>query len=323
MRLELHLHLEGAAPPELIRQLAFEKKIDLSGIFDARGHYSYDGFEGFLAVYEAACTALRSPDDFARLTEAVLTRSHETGVIYTEVFLAPEFCGGGDLGAWREYLDAIEGAAGRAEARHGIAMRAIPTVIRHLGPERARTVARLAAETAGRFVTGFGMGGAEMAGRPGDFAYAFDMAREAGLGLTCHAGEWGGADMVRDTLDALRVGRIGHGIGAVDDPALMERLAEDDVLLEVCPGSNVALGAVEGWGAHPVEKLRAAGVPLSISTDDPPYFHTDMDRERAMLARHFDWDDATFAELDRVALRHAFCDEATRARIAARLEETA
>ena len=100
-KIELHLHLEGAAPPELIRQLAREKHEDISGIFDAAGRYAFDGFLQFLKVYEAATGVLRSPTDYARLTSAVLERSAAQGVIYTEVFVSPAFCGGHELGPWR------------------------------------------------------------------------------------------------------------------------------------------------------------------------------------------------------------------------------
>ena len=188
-KVELHLHLEGGAPPAFIRGLAAEKGIDLSGIFTPDGGYRYRDFDHFLKVYEAACTTLQGPQDFHRLTLAVLEQSAANGVVYSETFLSPDFCGGGDLAAWRDYLAAIESAADEAEARFGITLRGIVTCIRHFGPEQARPAAICAAETRGRFLRGFGMAGAELVGRPGDYRWAFDCAREAGLHLTCHAGE--------------------------------------------------------------------------------------------------------------------------------------
>ncbi len=317
-KLELHLHLEGAAPPAFIRGLAAERRVDLAGLFDAAGGYRFEGFRDFLRVYEAATEVLRRPDDFARLTRAVLAAQAEEGVIYTEIFLSPDFCGGRDLAAWRDHLGAIREAAETAERDWGIVMRAVVTCIRHFGPEAARQAARCAAETADGFVTGFGMGGDERAGRAADFAYAFDMAREAELGLTAHAGEWAGPESVAETLDALRVDRIGHGIRAVEDPALVERLAERGVVLEVCPGSNVALGLFN-WADHPIERLRAAGVPVTVSTDDPPFFGTTMTREYERLAETFGWDAGVFRQIAEVAAEAAFCDEATRARLKERI----
>ncbi|PWG16227.1 adenosine deaminase [Salibaculum griseiflavum] len=321
-KVELHLHLEGGAPPVFIRGLATEKGLDLSGIFTEDGGYAYRDFDHFLKVYEAACTTLQSPEDFRRLTLAVLEESASHGVVYSETFLSPDFCGGGDLEAWRDYLAAIEDAADEAEAKFGITLRGIVTCIRHFGPEQSRPIARCAVETHGRFIRGFGMAGAEMMGRPGDFAWAFDCAHEAGMHLTCHAGEWGGPDMVADTMRDLAPARIGHGVNAIKDPALVETLAEKGTVLEVCPGSNVFLGATGDWAAHPIARLRDAGVKVTVSTDDPPFFKTTMTHEFDMLARTFGWDEADFAALNKTALEAAFCDDETRAAVAKKLETT-
>ena len=164
------------------------------------------------------------------------------------------------------------------------------------------------------------MGGDESVGRQGDYAWAFDCAREAGLRLTTHAGEWGGPDSICDALDDLKVERIGHGVAAAHDPALMERLAKDGITLEVCPGSNVALGIFPSFAAHPLAKLRDAGVKVTVSTDDPPFFHTSMTREFEEIERAYGWGEADFAGLNQTALAAAFCEDATRDKIKARLE---
>ena len=316
-KIELHLHIEGAAPPAFIRGLAQEKGVSLDGVFNDDGSYRFENFTQFLRVYEAACTVLTGPDEFARLTTAVLEQSLEQGVIYTEAFLSPDFCGGGDVGAWREYLAAMQEAA---RAVQGIEMRGIVTCIRHFGPEQAKTAALCAAETAGDFITGFGMGGDEMAGAQGDFAYSFDMAREAGLRLTTHAGEWGGADSVWQAVRELKVERIGHGVQSIDDPALVDHLAEHNITLEVCPGSNVALGVYPDWRSHPIEKLREKGVPVTVSTDDPPFFHTSLRAEYDRLADTFGWDDEVVRAVNITAAKAAFCDDATRASLLKQLE---
>ena len=182
-KIELHLHLEGAADPAFIRGLAQEKSVDIGGIFDEAGAYKYKEFGEFLQVYEAATQALQSPEDFQRLTQSVLENLAKHNVVYAETFVSPDFCGGRDLGAWREYLHAMQ------EAHvEGVTLKGIVTCIRHFGPDKARETAMCAAETAGEWVVGFGMGGAEDAGKAKDFAYAFDMAREAGIRLTSHAG---------------------------------------------------------------------------------------------------------------------------------------
>jgi adenosine deaminase len=319
-KVELHLHLEGAAPPAFIRGLAREKHMDLRGIFATDGSYSFTDFWHFLKVYEAATSTLKTPEDYRRLTLAVLEESAASGAIYSETFLSPDFCGGRDVGAWREYVVAIREAADQAEAQMGITLRGIVTCIRHFGPEKARETARCAAETAGDFIVGFGIAGDEKIGKPKDFAWSFDMAREAGLRLTAHAGEWGGPDSVRDALADLRPERIGHGVRAIEDPALVDRLAEKGIVLEVCPGSNIALGLYPDWQRHPIGTLHDRGVKVTISTDDPPFFHTTMAREYEKLAEALGWDEGVFRRIARTALDAAFCDADTRGRITKRLE---
>ncbi len=321
-KIELHLHHEGAAPPAFIRQLAYEKRIDLSGIFKPDGSYDFRDFAHFLSVYEAACEVLKSPEDFRRLTLAILEESAANGVVYSETFLSPDFCGGGDVHAWRDYLNAIQDAADEAERKFDITLRGVVTCVRHFGPDKAKLSARCAAETSGDWITGFGMGGNEEVGAQGDFKWAFDCAREAGLRLTTHAGEFGGPDSVRDAVRALGVERIGHGVRAIEDPDLMHELVDRDITLEVCPGSNVVLGLYPDFSAHPIAKLRDAGVKVTVSTDDPPFFHTTMRREYEMLNIAFGWQAEDFSAMNDTALNAAFCDEDTRMRVQKRLEKT-
>jgi adenosine deaminase len=318
-KVELHLHLEGAAPPAFIRGLAKEKKIDISGIFDAQGNYSYTDFWHFLKVYEAATSVLTKPEDYHRLTLAVMEESAKSGVVYSETFLSPDFCGGRDIGAWREYLAAMREAADQAERQMGITLRGIITCIRHFGPDKARETARCAADTAGDWIVGFGIAGDEKIAKPKDFRWSFDCAREAGLRLTAHAGEWGGADSVRDAIRDLDVERIGHGVRAIEDLSLVDEIAEKGIVLEVCPGSNIALGIYPGWRKHPIAELHRRGVKVTISTDDPPFFHTTMAREYDLLNQAFDWDDGMFRDIARASLDAAFCDADTKAKIAKKL----
>lgn len=322
-KVELHTHLEGCAPPAFIAGLAREKNLDISGIFDAQGNYVYRDFDHFLKIYEAACTTLQTPQDFHRLILAVLEAAASHGVVYMETFVSPDFCGGGDVKAWQDYLAAMQDAADHAESAMGITLRGIVTGIRHNGPKKCNAAALCAAETMGRFITGYGMAGAELVGRPGDYTYSFDLAREAGLHLTCHAGEWGQADMVAETISALKVERIGHGINAVSDSKLVTEIVEKGIVLEVCPGSNVFLNAVPSWEQHPVQRLRDMGVKVTLSTDDPPFFASDMTFEYEMLAKTFGWKEDDFLAHNKIALNAAFCDDHTRAIVAKRLEPIA
>ena len=319
-KIELHLHLEGAAPPAFIRDLAKRKSMDIAGIFNPDGSYRFTDFWDFIKVYEAATSTLQRPEDYHRLTLAVLEQSAESGVVYSETFLSPDFCGNRDVSAWREYLHAIREAADQAQRDMGITLRGIITCIRHFGPDKARQTAKCAAETAGDWIVGFGIAGDEKIGHPADFTYAFDMAREAGLHITAHAGEWGGPESVRAALDAFNPARIGHGVRAIEDLALVDQLAERGTVLEVCPGSNIALGLYKDWRAHPIAELDRRGVKVTISTDDPPFFHTTMAREYDRLAQALEWDDGQFMRIAKQSLDAAFCDADTKSRIAKLLE---
>jgi len=319
-KVELHLHHEGAAPPAFIRQLAHEKKVDLEGVFNDDGSYAFKDFVHFLSVYEAATSVLKSPEDYARLTTAVLEECAANGVIYAESFISPDFCGGRDVGAWKEYLHAIQEAADKAEAAHGITLKGIVTCIRHFGGEWAKETAQCAAETKSDFITGFGMGGDENQFTQGTFKWAFDCAREAGLQLTTHAGEWGGPESIRQALDDLKVERLGHGVQVIEDEALMQRVIDEGVTLEVCPGSNVVLGVYPSIKDHPIKRLRDAGVKVTVSTDDPPFFHTTMTKEYEMLEQAFGWGAEDFTALNMTAIDAAFCDADTKTRIKQRLE---
>jgi len=312
---ELHVHLEGAAPPEFIRQLAKEQKIDLTGLFDSDGDYffnDFNDFNDFLNIYDQACKVLNGPEEFYRLVIAALRSSAQHGVIYTEFFVSPDFCGGGDILAWRKYLAAMEEAAAYCEVEMSVYCRFILTPIRHLGAERARVIADIAQKTKGGRLTGFGMGGDETFLTPKDFSYAFDMAREAGYRLTNHAGEIVGANSVLDSLEYLKVERIGHGVRAIEDLAVVQRLVEENITLEVNPGSNIFLGFYKDLKSHPIQRLCELGVQVTVSTDDPPFFKTNMTKEYSNLANVFNWKNETFFSLNMDAVKAAFCDDKTK-----------
>ena len=309
---EIHLHLEGAAPPELIRTIAQEQGASLDGVFDEEGVYQWNDFAEFLECYQRATSVLKTPAHFRRLVEAVLEQSVANGVIYTEIFISPDLTCDSDAAAWVDHLAAMEAGA---SAVPEIETRFITTSIRNLGPAAAETVARLTVEHPSPRLTGFGMSGDERHMRAADFAKAFAIVEEAGLGLTCHAGELAGPESVTETLDALNVTRLGHGVRSIEDPAVVQRIVEQNIVLEINPGSNLALGLFAGLEAHPVSRLRDAGCAVTISTDDPPYFHIQLSSEYEALARVHGWTVEDFAAANRTAMHSAFCDETTRARL--------
>jgi adenosine deaminase len=164
------------------------------------------------------------------------------------------------------------------------------------------------------------MAGDERFGDVEDYVRAFDFAREAGLGITVHAGEFGGWESVQAALDHLRPSRIGHGVRAAENANLVKRIAAEGVVLECCPGSNIALGVYDSFASHPLPALRRAGVKVTLNSDDPPHFHTSLAREYEIARTEFKLDDKALLGLTRTAIEAAFVDRKTKAELLARLE---
>ena len=191
--------------------------------------------------------------------------------------------------------------------------------VRHFGAELVAEAARFAASRPHPLVTGFGMAGEERFGRASDYAGAFQIARDAGLGITVHAGELAGPESVRDAIDHIRPSRIGHGVRAIEDAGLVRRIAEEGIVLELCPGSNVALGIYPDFASHPLPRLIEAGVRVTLNSDDPAYFETSLAREYEEARSAMGLSAGQTASMTRTALESAFVDEATRASLLSRL----
>ncbi len=314
---ELHCHIEGATPPALAARLAGKYGIDLSSWL-RDGRYVWHDFSSFIACYAAIANVFRSEEDFAALAEAYLTELASDGAIYSELFVSPEQ--GLAAGLSRDaYMRAITAGIEAAKAKTGIECRMVMIGERHMGPEQVEGAARYAVSCGFPLLTGFNMAGDERMGRVADYARAFDIARDGGLKLTIHAGEVCGPGSVRDALDLVRPDRIGHGVRAVEDPALVRRLAEEGVVLEVCPGSNIALSVYPDFRSHPLRQLVDAGVRVTLNSDDPPFFDTSLAREYAVAESELGFSSAETARMTETAIAAAFVDEETRARLFALL----
>jgi adenosine deaminase len=311
---ELHCHLEGAAPPALALTKAGEHGVWINDLITPDGEsYVWSDFTSFLAAYDRVADLFRTPRDYRDLTYSHFTSLAGQGAIYAEVFLSPDHMG--HPGDYPEFLDAVIEGYGQAHAETGIEGRFIPLAVRNLGPERAVSNALRVVRHPRPLVTGFGLAGDERAYAPADFTAAFAIASEAGLACTAHAGELAGAESVRQTLDALPVTRIGHGVRAIEDPDLVRHLADEEIVLEVCPQSNIALGIYPDLAGHPLKALSAAGVRVTLNSDDPPFFKTSLEREYSACHALEGFDDEKLAELTRTAIEAAFVDEETRRRL--------
>ncbi len=317
LKAELHCHIEGAAAPELVIRQAQKYGKDVSPYIQ-NGSFVWHDFTSFLKAYDFAADLFRTEEDYARLSEYYLTSLARDGAIYSEVFTSPDHAIKAGLSP-QAYTDALGEGMTRAKAKTGIEGRMIVTGVRHVGLESIEAAARFAAKCGHPLVTGFGVAGDERNGDIEDYVRAFEIAREAGLGITIHAGEFGGWESVQAALDHIRPSRIGHGVRAIENPDLVKRIAAEGVVLECCPGSNIALNVYASFADHPFAALRDAGCKVTLNSDDPPYFWTTLKREYDIAAQHFGMSDKELTALTRTAIEAAFVDKKTKAQLLARL----
>jgi adenosine deaminase len=294
----LHLHLEGAMRPTTMHELLTSAGLPPPAESDG-------SFATFLTIYDHACQGLCSADDIARLVGEVLEDAAADGAVWVEpaeliTRKTAQRVGVADEEAMLRVL--LESLAD-ATARTGVAAGLMVSANRGFPPDQAEAQARLAARYAGRGVVSFGLAGDEATGPPEPFADAFAIARAAGLIAAPHGGELAGPASVRGALDALGAQRVQHGVRAVEDPALLRRLAEQQVCLDVCPTSNVHLQVVPSLQEHPLPRLVQAGVPVSLNADDPLVFGSGLFGEYQLARSVFGFDDATLSAIAATSIR--------------------
>jgi aminodeoxyfutalosine deaminase len=291
---ELHLHLEGSVTSATMRELAPEASAE-----EIRERFRFSNFAGFLECFKWVVERLRGPEDYAVVTRRLLETLDSQNVWYAEITLSA------GMVLWKKQaFGPIFEAVRREAARSPVDVRWNLDAIRHFGAQHAMQVAELAAAYVDDGVVSFGIGGDEERGPAGWFTDVYRFARAKGLRLTAHAGETAGPESV---WGALRLGaeRIGHGIRAVDDPALLRHLRDENIPLEICISSNVATGAVPSLAAHPVRRLYDAGVPITLNSDDPGLFGTTLEKEYG-LAGEFGFSERELAQIAENGFRYAF-----------------
>src|ERR1700722_6776286 len=273
---ELHVHLEGSIGPETLIE------IDPSlGREEIEANLRCGSFAEFLRGYIWVSKKLEKPEHYALATRYLLDSLAAQEVTYAEVTLSA------GVVLWKQQdLAAVYDAVWRESQRSSVQTFWILDAIRQFGAEKGMEVAEFAVSRRDQGAIAYGIGGDEVRGPAHWFRDVFAYARDNGLRLVCHAGETAGPESVWGAL-AIGAERIGHGISAVKDPALMAQLRADNVPLEVCISSNICTGVVETLEAHPVRKLHDAGVPITINTDDPAFFHTTLTREYELAEKNF------------------------------------
>lgn len=309
-KVELHVHLEGTITAATATALALahgEDPEEVLPLVDGDYPHRFSGFDHFLRTFIAVSRQVRTPDDLAAVAEAFAREQARQQVRWTEVtFTAPAYVAAG-MEADAMWAALRDGLAAAPEAEIGV----IVDVVREDGPGAADAIARLV-EGADAPIVGLGLTGLEGAAAERDFAGLRAAADRLGLGLTVHAGETGTAANVRAAVEDLGADRVGHGLAVLQDPALTSRLAAAGVPLEVCPSSNAALGLVPGVAAHPLADMRAAGLTVTVGSDDPPFFATTLTDELALATALLDLDRDGLADLQVAGARAAFAPRRTR-----------
>jgi adenosine deaminase len=313
----LHLHLEGGMRAGTLSELAARYGEPPPQV------QSGSDFATFEAGYRAASRLLRTPSDVERLMLEVAEDAADAGAVWVEpsVYVTDDRARASGLDSEQGYLELLLDVAQRAERRTGVGIGLMIAANRARGEEEAIRMAELASLYAGRGVVAFGLMGDEAVGAPERFAKAFHAIRRAELIAAPHAGELAGPESVRGSLDALGAARIQHGVRAVEDPHLIDRLAREAVCLDVCPTSNVFLSVCSEIAAHPLPQLVAAEVEVSINADDPLFFGASLLDEYELCRDRFGMEDAEVAGLALTSIRASGAPQHVKRAAIARIED--
>jgi aminodeoxyfutalosine deaminase len=313
-KIELHVHLEGTLRPATLLRLAGRNGVRLPAdtVEGLREVLRFTDFPHFIDAWVTASQVLRRRDDFRSAVVDYASQAASMGCVYLEGIFSPAEPVRRGV-HWQEVFEGYCDGAEEARERHGVDVRLTPEITRNFPPEEGEEVARWAVRYRGQGVVGLGLGGSEDVFPPEPFAAAFAIARAGGLGSVPHAGELAGPASVRGALEALHADRLRHGVRAVEDAGLLRELADRRICCDVTPIGNARMGVVPSLAAHPLPRMVAAGVPCSISTDDPALMDTSLEQDCAtaeslgLRPRDF-----YFA-----AVAGALCDEPNRARLRA------
>ncbi|GAB3761658.1 adenosine deaminase [Ramlibacter monticola] len=317
-RAEVHVHLEGCFEAALLEQWARRHGESLPRPVDRL--FQFQGLADFLEFLDWACGLVRTREELAEAAYAFSLRMDNSGAGYADLIVNPTH--------WRQWVtrlpamvDALDAGFRAAEQdglpRVGLCVSLLRT---QTAEAAAQVVDELVALRHPRVVALSIDGNEAAAGRTGPrFAEAFKRAAAAGLRRTVHAGESSGPEGVRDAIELLGAERIDHGVRAIEDPAVVALLVDRQIPLGICPSSNLVLKVYPSLEDHPIERLRRAGVPVSINTDDPALLDTTLEREYALCAQTFGWDDAVLRDLARTSIEASFADAGLKSELLGRL----
>ncbi|HYU65482.1 MAG TPA: adenosine deaminase [Jatrophihabitantaceae bacterium] len=322
---ELHVHHVGSASPRIVAELAARHEAETPVPADAGAladYFTFTDFAHFVEVYLSVVDLIRDPRDVWTLTYEIARELAAQNVRYAELTLTPYSSVVRGIAA-EAYCEAVEDARNRAAADFGVALRWCFDIPGEAGLPAADVTLEVALRQRPEGLVSFGLGGPEIGVPREPFAPHFAQARSAGLYSVPHAGESTGPQTIWDAIRHLGATRIGHGISAAGDPELLEYLATHGIGLEVCPTSNVCTRSVPSLAEHPLPALVAAGVPVTINSDDPPMFSTTLNHEYAVAAELLGLDAPGVADLARAAVRASFLDDTGKTALLAEIDDYA
>ncbi|WP_445157808.1 adenosine deaminase [Halomonas sp. E14] len=309
---ELHLHIEGSLEPELMFTLAERNGVTLpyDSVEAVKAAYEFDDLQGFLDLYYQGMSVLRSAEDFHDLAMDYFRRAHADGVVHVEMHFDPQ----AHLARGVELETVMEGlglACREVERELGMSTAMIMAFLRDRPAEAAMAVLERAAPY-WELLDAVGLDSAERGHPPSKFTEVFRRAKMLGIPRVAHAGEEGPPEYIREALDLLEVCRIDHGVRCLEDPALVNRLRDEGVVLTVCPLSNVRLKVVQDLASHPLPQLLDAGLRVTLNSDDPAYFGGGMLANFLACHEAFGWSREVFVQLAGTAIEAAFISDRRR-----------
>lgn len=313
-KVELHIHLEGSIRPATLLTLAERNRIplpakDLEGL---RSFYRFTDFDHFIRVYFTISGCLKTVADFDLIAYELGSDMARQRILYAEVTFTPHTNVVNTGLSFDEIMEGLNAGRLRAQAEFGVEMRWILDIVRD-EPDSQHQVVEWAISAQDRGVVGLGLGGTERGHPPEWFADAYAVAREAGLHSVPHAGEVAGPASVWKALGTLGAERIGHGVRSIEDPELIAYLRQHQVPLEVCPTSNVSLGVYSSYAEHPFRELWEEGLYVTVNSDDPPMFNTDLVGEYQVLVDQMGFSAQELERLSLSALQASFLPQERKA----------
>jgi aminodeoxyfutalosine deaminase len=319
---ELHVHHVGSASPRIVAELAArhpESPVPADPAALAE-YFKFDDFAKFVEIYLTVVDLIKTPDDVRLLTYEIAREMTGQNLRYAELTVTPYTSVMRGIAA-EAFCEAIEDARIAAEKELGITLRWIFDIAGEAGLPSAEETLRIATKIRPEGLVGFGLGGPEIGVPRPQFQPHFEAAIASGLHSVPHAGETTGPETIWDAVRVLRAERIGHGTSTMQDPALVDYLGEHRIPLEVSPTSNIATRAVASYDEHPLRAMVEAGLVVTINSDDPPMFGTDLTNEYAVAAELLELDEAGVAELAKTAVRVSFAEDSVKNALLTEIDE--